>query len=367
MSDLKYTYALDSTKTFLVHINDARQGEEYFCPNSKCDERLIIKDGGYKRKHFSHTSGKKCSYDNYLHSLAERKFAEWFNSSNEIFLQYYVKDLCQNYDKCIWRNDPFQDYTCIAHNEKVSSLTHFYDNIELEKHYGGFIWDLWITNSKNSDIPPIAIEIYVTHKCEDKKLQSGVRIIEIKIESEEQLDEYVNSNIIKQNKNLVLHNFQTKSHYIETQGKRLYKFWLFDNLKAYSDNDNTTCKSYLQRRNSSLLELTYQNLDYKYEAGLNPYSFGCAISYKKFPNFKSCFLCNRYKYNEYHERYICIAYKQITFDDMHNPSNAMNCKKFSLNEKLIKESVTRLSEITYNVWMKSDDIRGRNFKNNTLL
>ena len=45
MSDLKYTYALDSTKTFLVHINDARQGEEYFCPNSKCDERLIIKDG----------------------------------------------------------------------------------------------------------------------------------------------------------------------------------------------------------------------------------------------------------------------------------------------------------------------------------
>ena len=55
MSDLKYTYALDSTKTFLVLINNARKDKEYFCPNSKCDERLIIKDGGYKRKYFSHT------------------------------------------------------------------------------------------------------------------------------------------------------------------------------------------------------------------------------------------------------------------------------------------------------------------------
>ena len=47
MSDLKYTYALDSTKTFLVLINNARKDKEYFCPNSKCDERLIIKDGRY--------------------------------------------------------------------------------------------------------------------------------------------------------------------------------------------------------------------------------------------------------------------------------------------------------------------------------
>lgn len=58
MSDFKYTYALDSTKTFLVLINNTRKDKEYFCPNSKCDERLIIKDGGYKRKYFSHTRKK---------------------------------------------------------------------------------------------------------------------------------------------------------------------------------------------------------------------------------------------------------------------------------------------------------------------
>ena len=58
MSDLKYTYALDSTKTFLVLINNTRKDKEYFCPNSKCDERLIIKDVGYKRKYFSHTRKK---------------------------------------------------------------------------------------------------------------------------------------------------------------------------------------------------------------------------------------------------------------------------------------------------------------------
>ena len=66
-------------------------------------------------------------------------------------------------------------------------------------------------------------------------------------------------------------------------------------IKKKEERDEAYRK-YQQRKNSSIFELTYQDLDYKYEVGLNPYSFGCAISYKKFPNFRSCFLCNRYKY-----------------------------------------------------------------------
>ena len=83
MTELKYTYALDETKTRLVHIKDARKGEMYYCVNSKCNEQMIVKDGGSKRKHFSHISnGDKCSYDNYLHTVAQKRIVEWFEKGN---------------------------------------------------------------------------------------------------------------------------------------------------------------------------------------------------------------------------------------------------------------------------------------------
>lgn len=66
---LKYTYAWDETKTSLVHINDAQKGRVYYCLNPDCDERLSVREGEDRRKHYYHIkNGDKCSYDNYLHT-----------------------------------------------------------------------------------------------------------------------------------------------------------------------------------------------------------------------------------------------------------------------------------------------------------
>lgn len=208
MAELKYTYALDETKTRLVHINDARQGEKYFCPNSKCDERLIIKDGGYKRKHFSHVkNGDKCSYDNYLHTLAEKRIVEWFNSAEKIILLLDVDIYCFNYNKCDWGNE-----NCSHIEKRPFDLKQYYNCIEIEKKEDGFIWDLWLTNKENR-YSPMAIEIFVTHKCEDEKLKSGYKIIEIKLENEEQLDMLIKSNELLESESISIYNFVPKPQF----------------------------------------------------------------------------------------------------------------------------------------------------------
>lgn len=208
MAELKYTYALDETKTRLVHINDARKGEVYYCVNSKCDEQMSIKQGAYKRKHFYHiNNGDKCSYDNYLHTLAEKRIVEWFYSSEKIILSLDVNIYCFNYNRCDWGNE-----NC-SHIEKRSfDLKQYYNSIEIEKREDGFIWDLWLTNKENR-YSPMAIEIFVTHKCEDEKLKSGYKIIEIKLENEEQLDMLIDSNELLESERISIFNFVPKPQY----------------------------------------------------------------------------------------------------------------------------------------------------------
>lgn len=360
MSNLKYTYALDSTKTSLVHINDAIKGEIYYCPYSECSEHLVVKNGKFKRKHFSHIKNtEKCSYDNYLHSLTEIKIIEWFNSEKEISMQILVKDYCQKYNKCMWK-----DSTCTTYNFHSFLLKNYYNKIEKEKYYGKYIWDLWLTNTNNPKSSPIALEIFVTHKCEENKLKSGIKTIEIKIENEEQLEKIINSNTLKEGENISFYNFHVKPQGAKTLEKKLNKFILFESMKAYSDSYNTNCKSYINRRNSSIFELTYQDSDLKYEEDLNPFSFGCVIAHKKFPNFKNCNLCKFYKYNIYEEHSICILYKQLILKDKYDSKNAITCNRFSANEKLFKKCIKQLSELSYNIWLRGDNKEGRNFIKN---
>ena len=372
MAELKYTYALDETKTRLVHINDARQGEKYFCPNSKCDERLIIKDGGYKRKHFSHVkNGDKCSYDNYLHTLAEKRIVEWFNSINELLIETKIKDYCKDYKNCIWVNNGIGKGGCSKRNLRSLSLKNYYNKIEIEKRDRGFVWDLFMSNTNRPNLDPIAIEIFVTHKCEDKKLDSGVRIIEIKIENEEQLEKIVSSNKLSAGKNIIFYNFKFAPKETNTRGVQLYKFMLYENMKLFIDQYNMNCKSYQKRKNSTLFEFTFGNINNEeinelysnVTDGLYSYSFGCAIAHKKFPQFKNCTLCSYYKYNDYYSRCICCLYKKLNLKDNHDPTQALTCNSFLINKNLIKECINKLNIIPYNIWIKGEDIdvKGRNF------
>ena len=78
MAELKYTYALDETKTRLVHINDARKGEVYYCVNSNCNEQMIVRDGGLRKKHFSH------KYERHLDMIFALIITQLFGFSEQL-------------------------------------------------------------------------------------------------------------------------------------------------------------------------------------------------------------------------------------------------------------------------------------------
>ena len=50
-----------------------------------------------------------------------------------------------------------------------------------------------LISSKNKSNPPILIEIWVTHKSSESKLNSKYRIIEIHIESEDDIKQIINN------------------------------------------------------------------------------------------------------------------------------------------------------------------------------
>lgn len=352
MGDLKYSYALNSSKTSLVHIGDAKQGEDYYCPYSNCGERLIIKDGGNRRKHFSHIKNStKCSYNNYLHSLAERKIAEWFNSVNAITIELVTDVYCAYYNNCVWRNNN-EALSCKRKRLCSYDLKTYYNKIEIEKSEHGFRWDLWLTNT-NKDYTPMAIEIKVTHECDINKTSSGYKIIEIEIENEEQLDKLVSSNKLIRNDKITFFNFNPKPQYDQNIMKyTLNKFILYDNMRA--GFKVVDCGMLLKRDNRAIYELTfnYYVSTNTYEKVFNAFYLACAWASQKFPNFKHCSLCKNYRYNDSHSQYICILYKILKLQDKHDGSNAITCPKYYLNNEYVKNNIKCLSLLSLHEWIK---------------
>lgn len=86
---VRYRYALDEQGR-IVAIADALKGCRYTCFNPECQALMIVREGKIKAKHFAHEPGtetKKCG-ESYLHYLAKTKFAEWFNSSEQVFFEH---------------------------------------------------------------------------------------------------------------------------------------------------------------------------------------------------------------------------------------------------------------------------------------
>ncbi|WP_230682728.1 competence protein CoiA family protein [Pluralibacter gergoviae] len=50
-------------------MNDAIRDKDYYCPC--CDEKLTLRAGNIKRKHFSHRNDSKCDPESVYHKLAK--------------------------------------------------------------------------------------------------------------------------------------------------------------------------------------------------------------------------------------------------------------------------------------------------------
>ncbi len=203
-----------------------------------------------KQPHFRHKKDIH-SYESYLHKLAKERLKELFDTSEkfEIYncVEYRCDKNCELY--CKMRNS--QPTYC----NSTRDLKLTYDKCEIEKEYKGFIADLLLTSSKNPDIDPIFLEISHKHDCEQEKLDSGIKIIELKVKDDRDLKfklplKESDRRLNFKDRNIRFYNFCHKPSYslfrcCVSKPKDGIVECLFETINCYNSDSHNNYKNFL--------------------------------------------------------------------------------------------------------------------------
>lgn len=339
----------------LSHITDAyKSKDEFFCPYCKC--RMLKKCGPVRTWHFAHDyrdiadSERKCSYESYLHAYAKLRIKQWFDESDEINIHYKQQVACPRRQNCIWVNE-MDD--CILYEDRSYNVKRILTECTIEEsvriNESTFRADLLWKNPDRLSEDSILIEIKVTHGCTRKKKDSTARIIEFEVRSEEDVDRIIKNDIIESS-STHFYGFKYKMQNRSIDPKfQLVKYILYKNGAVYSKS-NVSCQNYLERKPSSIIEMTAV-LDEKGDSILNNvrfkgiqfgkfYNWGMAIADKLKCNSRSCYLCKHHSYDYDKGCLSCF----LTLSDIEKAKQALQCPSYDLSNDICKQSIAELKE-----------------------
>ncbi len=194
---MKYHYALNPSGE-IVSIHDVKEnGGIYNCPS--CRSRLIAKIGQHREHHFAHKGSFHCSLETYLHLLAKRLFEQAYAIKEPIYLNWTASDRCTHKDA---------NNNCTRYRNHSIDLMARYPYLEVEKRDGAFIPDILLSDGKGDKV---YIEFANTHYSSDDKKKSGIKIVEIGIRKESDIEKITKSRIINACDNVELFGFNTGS------------------------------------------------------------------------------------------------------------------------------------------------------------
>lgn len=371
---IKYHYAqLENGQIVpITEVTRENRAAHYFCV--ACGDEMEAVLGDKREHHFRHKKAH-CSWESYLHKLGKIVIKYRFDNFPNFFVGYYAKYFCDKWQECKLAQQLASKDSCNQERLHSIDLKEYYDTIEEEATYKGFRADLMLSSKEHPERKPVFIEISVTHDCEEKKIDSGIRIIEIKLENE-----YLLRKPIVEPSNVL--QFETKKQQIEfskTQPIRFYNFKReqpykidlssfhiipqFDNqiLVAHVDKEATSCHDFLNSSNKddvySLAVPTYFTKNHS--RTFNLCFFGILKGIKSGLTFKHCDICkyihkcmvpfNQEFVNEKtNEKIIKTevvpANKLTAIDKYFKP---YTCGKFSLNEWGVTNALNKLRHIIY--------------------
>ena len=322
-------FALDEADN-IIDIKDVETKESgkkverhFFCPN--CHQEMFPKQGKIRRHHFSHKAHSDCPHDGYLHALAEKLIMDWFNKQDRVYLVMNKTKVCESINTC-----KFSNSLCKQTGQKGFNLKEYYDSCTSERTYKGFRADLFCNRTNNSD-DPIFIEIFVTHECEEEKKNSGVRIIEIKIETEEDILSIINSNKLTEGENIKLYNFKRQETSCNDISIQVSKYILFPTQKSWVDYE-CTCKNYDKRRGIFEISILSGSPDLPIF-----FEYGGFYRLCKFKAFldgylkKDCQLCLWQGTDSYCNNF-CMLYKKCGNQKYCKDNDPQSCPMFKLNK-----------------------------------
>lgn len=358
MENVKYTYALNEDNS-IVTINVAIKGEAYFCPH--CKAIMIVKDGGIKIKHFAHKErNPSCSYESYLHSLAKKRIEEWFNSDRPILISLKNKLKCHIFDECIWSKSG--SFSCEKNvYSSYHSLKQYYSKITPDGIYKGVQTNLLVSSNLGVN-EPIFIEICMNHSRRAEMANSKIRVIDISINTESELESIINSGLLQEGTKILFHNFKRKTEVSnKIEGEQLCKFVLYESMRKAELIYQIHCKAFAQRHSYALLEITFNSKDPVFSS-ISPFIFGWAVTNHLLSNVRNCILCKHYFPNRRFVNSFCSLHKTLNVDNSDGTDRAMECNEYQIDDIIEKTYIPKIRYVAYNIWKKGMDDKGIDYK-----
>lgn len=194
---IRYHYALNESGRE-VDIADVtkeyRKEHSFRCPY--CGGPMVARLGESNARHFAHGEGcPDCGNgESDLHKYAKKAMKSRFESAENFEVGIPQKVLC-GAKECPFRSQDEYD-GCFREETMFYDLKKWgYDTCEEEKGVNTFVADLLLYSGTKPGLPPILIEIAVTHPCGEEKIRSGLRIIELPVKSEKDVARYAGEGI----------------------------------------------------------------------------------------------------------------------------------------------------------------------------
>jgi hypothetical protein len=353
---IKYHYAYDEDH-HLVSINAidkvSAKTHSYFCVS--CGHELFPKLGEVRAHHFAHKKDVNCDGESYLHKLAKIKLKEKFDNKAIPFeIEFQRKLFCKDKDEC-----PFYDESiCYKYDTFKFDLHKFYDtcveeqtiyidnsasepivSFEPKDESEKYIADLLLYDSTKKDRQPVLIEIYCSHKCEEKKTQSKLKIIEIHITSDEDIDKWVANTIVEDNneynelgtKEVKFINFNPGNKFRTLLNNGSITRFIYSERGSMSKRKLTCDQLHISCSQNSIVEL---NIPCKKSDCYRLYDYGLVYLLEKGYDICNCVLCSNYI--KYFKIYSCRLHEN---DDLKFPEifEATMCQNYYPDEEYIRK------------------------------
>lgn len=352
--------ALDEEGQLIDIRNVTDRSKKFYCPY--CKQEMGTRMGEKNRWSFYHLQ-KKDDYDNYLHTIAENIICGCFNLSDYLPIIFGKPYKCEKFDNCPFKNNNYCTKTELSDKENLKT---WIDKCEMEQTFGEFRADILCHNSKNEK-NPIFIEIYVTHQCEPKKIESGIKIIEFKIESEEDIYRVIN-NPIQENEYTKFYNFKPKVNLLPQKefAMPMRRFTLFRSGKAFLDD--ISCKDFNRRRGIFELTIDVDLEEEDFPLQINDrfwsqravmFPLGLIVARRYFPNVRNCQIC-RWQYTTISMERICKLFKKCHTHRYCSENDPLTCQYFQIDfnvQKQMEDLYTKFSEKHHiDIWKASDAV-----------
>ncbi|WP_139215956.1 competence protein CoiA family protein [Parapedobacter composti] len=362
----------------ITHIGtitrEVRSAQRYRCVG--CGAQMTAVLGNIKAHHFRH-SGDTCSWESYLHKLGKQVIKQRFDGSQTFNVKFYSHNSCPHLAQCgIRKHHSWK--RCTPVELRTVNLKESYDTCQLEVTYRGFRADLMLTHSEHPERPPTFLEIAVTHRCDQNKISSGIRIIELDVQSELDLIQEITENIgefvpQKTNTNPTKHISAIRFYNF----KRTYQpSYALDRFLLYVDEGEYKFRIEHGAGSCHEVQFTHEE-DSSFEV-MVPAEFnqqrklgglGIALSIQEGFRIKNCHLCSRYNQCRivYRSKVVDpssgrdrIVEKKVLIKAIPEPEidrwlQARNCAKFNSPVREAEQKVNSFQDFPYIKWRK----RGR--------